>query len=494
MNEFDRMASKKYEEKERKKKSILIGIVICIILIIVFAVFIVYFQYVDAHTFKLFINGSQKYNQVAVNEGFYFTNENGITYVRAKDVASYIGWSYQNGEYGSYTEDSNSGYIQNGYEVASFVVGSNTLKKYIQITAQPYQNEVGETVQPYEANSQNGTLETFNIDYPIISQENQVYFPLTCLNDICNCSVSYENPYRMYIDNQDYLLSLAQIYASNFGFESVSGTYENIRLLSYGMMVVGRNSMFGVVNLYNGQSIIGLKYTDMVFSQNSKEFFVKTISNDEESIGIIDIQGNQVIAPQNYSNIQVLNDELGLYLVEKNEKYGVLDKTGEEIVFCEYDSIGFSDELIEKFHFSVEDDKYLLFNNTILVEKDGRYGLYNIDGDQTLETKFVGIGYDVTEDKNAEKNTDSVLTIELEDLQLSDGSKRDVKAIIIKQQETDGSIKYGVYDAESSKLILPCIYDRIYSITSKGKTEYFIVWSNLKIDFSEQLIQNPGIF
>ena len=489
MGELDRMSSRKYDSKEQKKKKLVTGIVICIVLIIVLATMIIYYQAVDAHTFKVFIDDQQ----MQYTEGFYFTNDKGETYVRARDIANYIQWTYQNGEYGSYTEDINSGYIQNEYEVASFVAGSNIIKKYIQVTAVAYDNEAGEHIEPYEANSSNGTLETSTIALPIITQNGQIYFPLKCLNDICNCRINYENPYRMYIYEQKYLTTLAQANALSFGYKSISGIYENMRLLCYGMMVVNNGSLFGVVDLYSGQGVIGLKYTDMVFSQNVKEFFVKTFINNEESIGIINLQGTQVVPPRNYSNIQVLSDELGLYLVEKNREYGVLNRSGEIIVHCEYDNIGIPENILTAFNFSVEDNKYLLFNNTIVVEADGRYGFYNIEGEQTLKPSCTELGYLVSADKDSVKNAEDVLTIEYEGLTLKDGSTRDVRVIIV-QQEINGETKYGAYDTESENLILPCSYDRIFSITSKGVTEYYIDWQGTIVKFSDQLAAYPEIF
>ena len=146
MNEFDNLNLKRNEAKERKKRVILTGIIICVVLIFLLAIMIIYYQKVDAHTFKLYIDDMQ----VGSGEGFYTIEQNNETYVRARDIASYIQWTYQNGEYGAFTEDQNSGYIQNDYEVASFVAGSKTLKKYIQVNVDsknPPLDENGEPIQ-----------------------------------------------------------------------------------------------------------------------------------------------------------------------------------------------------------------------------------------------------------------------------------------------------------------------------------------------------------
>lgn len=495
MNEFDKMSVKRNEEKERKKKVILTGIAICIVLIIILAVMIIYYKKVDEKTFKLYINDVQS----EFGEGFCITNDEGETYVRARDIASYIKWSYQNGEYGSYTEDQNSGYIQNEYEISSFVAGSNILKKYIQVTAVPHKNELGQQVEVYQTNSSDGTLETTTLDLPVISQNGQIYFPLKNLNDICNCNVNYQNPYRMYIYDQNFLIALAQTNAAQFGFQSISGIYENMRVLSYGMMVVSNGSLYGVVNLYNGSDVIGLKYTDMIFAQNVKEFFVKTNVNDEETVGIIDINGGIVVSPKNYSNIQILSDELGLYLVDKDGQYGVLNRKGDVIVHCEYDNIGIPENLLTMFDFSVEENKYLLFNDTIVVQSGDKYGIYDIEGNQNLATAFVGLGY-IAEasgtsggNKNVDRSPEDVLTIEIDGLQLKDGSTRDIKAIVVQQSIND-TVMYGLYDSESKKLLLPCSCDRIYGKTSKGETEYYVEAQGQTYNLKEHLSDFPEYF
>ncbi len=489
MNEFDKYTAQRNVAKEKKKKTLLTGIVICIVLIIVLAVMILYYQSVDAHTFKLYINDVQ----ASSGEGFCVKDENGEYYIRAKDVASYIQWSYQNGEYGSYNEDPNSGYIQNGYEIASFVAGSNTLKKYIQVTATEYNDEVtGELIKPFETNSAEGTLETSTLALPIISQNGQIYFPVKCLSDICNCRIVYENEYRMYIYDQTFLLNLAQVNAANYGFQSVSGIYENMRTLGYGMMVVSNGALYGVVDIYSGQDIIGLKYQDMVFAQNVKEFFVKTTnSNDETSVGIINSRGDSVVKPKNYSNIQILSDNLGLYLVEKDGEYGVLDKEGEVVVHCEYDNIGIPENVLESFDFAVESNKYLLYDDTIIVESNGSYGICDTEGNINKEPIFTGFGYVKDADEDAPKNASDTLLVELEGLECVDGVSRDVKGIIVQLEQND-TTGYGLYDSVSKEWIVPCMFERIYGVTTKGNTEYYAYYSGQTYDLADLLAQNPG--
>lgn len=497
MNEFNRFSyNKQVSPKEKKKKILLIGISFCIVLIIALAFLIIHFTNVDAKTFKLYIDDTQ----VNISEGFYIVDDQNHTYVRAKDIAEYIGWNYQNGEYGSYTEDLNSGYISNEYEAASFVVNSNILKKYIVVTAEPEKDDKGNEYIPYEPNSEEGTLETTTLSLPVISKDNQIYFPLESLRDICNCNIEYSNQYRMYIYEQQYLLSLAQSKAAEYGYQSISGTYENMRALAYGMMVVSnKGGLFGVSSIYSNETIIGLKYSDMIFAQNVKEFFVKTSTGDDENlketIGIIGVDGSTVISPKDYGNIQVLSDSLGLYLVEKDGEYGVLDRQGEVVVHCEYDSIGLPEELLTQFNFSVEDNRYMLFDDCLIVEKDGKYGIYDTDGNQNLPTGYSGFGYLVESDPDSPRNAEDLLMFEVDDLDIIGGDTRNIRGIVVQQEHEDGTITYGLYDAESKKILLPAnVFTRIYSVTSRGDTEYYSEFPGQTAKIVDQISNHPELF
>lgn len=459
----------------RGRKGILIGIIICVILIIALACLVIFYQNLDATTFKLYVDG----NQVSSSNDFYIEDENGNIYVKGKELASLIGWTYQNGEYGTYTEDTNSGYIQNNYEASSFVVGSNILNKYIQKAEvnTPNVDENGENIE-ITVNSKNGTLETTTLSLPIISVNNQIYFPFADINDICNCMASYEN-YQMRIDEMNYLANIARQKAFEYGYNSISGTYENLRALAYGIMVVNQNGKYGAVALYTNQNILGFKYNDMVFCQNVKEFFVKA----EGTIGIIAVDGKVVISPKNYDNISVLSDKLGLYLIEDNGLYGVLNRDGDVVVYAEYDSIGLPEETIENFKC---DNRYLLYDNTIVVELDGKYGFFNLKGDRRLAISHEEIGC-ISEETS---NEDSVLTIESK-IKLEDGKNGVVKGIVIGRPDLNGDMAYGIYDAIQERLIIPCNFSRIYSTTKDGVTTYYMEDFNGEIiEFNEHVVQS----
>ena len=519
MEGFDKNIFINKEKPSGKKKMVLIGIISCVVLILILAILIMFYRQIDATTFKLYINDVR----ANCSDDFYLIDDNGNTYVKARELAELIGWSYQNGEYGTFTEDTSSGYMQNEYEVASFVADSTTLKKYIEVSETLSEEEEEDTEATSDeeettptidimVNSENGTLESMELELPVLSYNNQLYIPLSNIDDICNCSYSNE-PYRMYIYDLNYLIQVALQNAPSFGYSSISGTYENLRALSYGMLVAIDNSgRYGVINLTSGETLLGFKYSEMIFNQNVKEFFVKA---PDDTVGIVADDGTVIISPKNYDNISVLSDTLGLYLIEQDLQYGVMNREGDTVVYPEYDSIGLSDEAVYVFDYNAEDNRYVLFDNTIIVEVGDEYGLYNLEGDNVLSVNFQGIGYISEIDETAYENSleessssgsasssvssdsetsttssegNSVLTIDIE--VDDDGTRGEVKGIIVEQTALNGEPAYGVYDAIQERLIIPCGCTRIYSITRSGVTTYYLEYNGEQLEFEDYIINN----
>ena len=519
MEGFDKNIFINKEKPSGKKKMVLIGIISCVVLILILAILIMFYRQIDATTFKLYINDVR----ANCSDDFYLIDDNGNTYVKARELAELIGWSYQNGEYGTFTEDTSSGYMQNEYEVASFVADSTTLKKYIEVSETLSEEEEEDTEATSDeeettptidimVNSENGTLESMELELPVLSYNNQLYIPLSNIDDICNCSYSNE-PYRMYIYDLNYLIQVALQNAPSFGYSSISGTYENLRALSYGMLVAIDNSgRYGVINLTSGETLLGFKYSEMIFNQNVKEFFVKA---SDDTVGIVADDGTVIISPKNYDNISVLSDTLGLYLIEQDLQYGVMNREGDTVVYPEYDSIGLSDEAVYVFDYNAEDNRYVLFDNTIIVEVGDEYGLYNLEGDNVLSVNFQGIGYISEIDETAYENSleessssgsasssvssdsetsttssegNSVLTIDIE--VDDDGTRGEVKGIIVEQTALNGEPAYGVYDAIQERLIIPCGCTRIYSITRSGVTTYYLEYNGEQLEFEDYIINN----
>ena len=493
MNEFRRMTPEE-EQQYKRRKTILTSIVACVVILVVLIILLFILQAKDAKTFKLFINDGQI--QLSNPDSFLIT-ENGEQYVAAETLTSqFLGYRYQKGTYGSFAQSSDGVYIQNDYEVAALTIGSNELKKYIKPATSLDPSWTGITVL-----SESGYCETTTMALPVIERNGIVYIPLKCINDICNSTWSYNNN-SLYIYDFNYLISLATVKAPEYGFSRISGEYENLRALAYGMMVViGRDDSYGVVGLYDKNAYnIPAQYSRIVFSQNVKEFLV----SDGRKVGILNANGEIVIdIKNNYESISVLSDRLGLYLVSEDEKYGVLNRNGKEIVFVEYDSIGITNEILEEFNIKTDDLNYIPYDTMIVAEDAGKYGIYDIHKGLMLEAEYTAIG---CIPKNLDRNSidkndpdadmiteiDDAEKVLLIDIELEDGTG--VKGIVVKKYvSTIGAERYGIYDSITGRLIIPCACTQIYCITERGKTNYYMEFNGEQLELLQYLEEHPEI-
>lgn len=87
------------------------------------------------------------------------------------------------------------------------------------------------------------------------------------------------------------------------------------------MLVVkkGDNEIYAVIDL-DGKSILEAKYDNITYEPEIGDF--KITSN--KKVGILDKTGRTKVQPL-YDSIELMDGETGLYVVQKDRKYGVLD-------------------------------------------------------------------------------------------------------------------------------------------------------------------------
>lgn len=488
MDEFRRMTPEE-EQQYKKKKTLLTAIVVCGVLTILLLFIMLFLESKDSKTFKLFINDVQ----ASVSDSFIITVDDEV-YIAVEEFSSLIGYKYQKGSYGSFSQNANAAYIQNDYEVASFTIDSNELKKYIKVDSQLDPEVTGITVL-----SENGYCETTTLEAPVIQNNGITYIPLQCIDDICNAS-STMNGNVLNVYDLTYLIELARVKAPQYKCDLISGDYENLRALAYGVIVVIDNDSYGVVGLYDKNAFnIPAKYDKIVFNQNVKEFLV----SQRNKVGILNLKGESVIdIDNNYEDISVLSDRLGLYLVSEDDKYGVLNRDGKEIVYAEYDSVGIDQETLEEFSIKTDDLIYIPYDTMIVAQDAGKYGIYDIEEGEKLSTNFNGIGCtpinldrDYVEDPNSTTQREKISDAEkvlLIDIELEDGTG--IKGIVLKQfSSAIGEDRYGIYDSITGRLIIPCACTQIYSKTKNGRTKYYMEFNGEQLELVEYLEEHPEL-
>lgn len=474
------------EKNTKRRKGVMLSIVLCACLIAFLFILIMILKYQDSITEKLFLDDTQ----IAIPSDLYREFE-GTTYINLKEIASILGYSYTKGEYNKFNENEDSAYLENDFETVAVSAERTKYEKYIKTI----ENELLIAEIPVMMKSNPDYYEVFEIEKPIKFFDNNLYVPLDSLGDMFNVQISWTE-YRKKIYSLEYIIASSKKAISKLEYNQISGYYENLRALLYGYAIVGNgttaedgkeekpSTAFGVINLKDGKETISVKYNDIKFIQNSKEFYVTTSTggaeNTKESnkkMGILSADGGTILQPK-YEEISVLDAENQLYLVKQDDKYGVINRKGEEVVYVEYDEIGYD---ITDFKNEGIENPALLFEKVIPVKglnDEGllKYGLYNLNGELILPVSYDSLGYKVVTDKKASTRESNVLLIP---------SSVGINGIVVC---LDGL--YGIFDVNKEELILPCAYTKIYSITKTGVTTYYAEFNGQQLDLAQYLKEN----
>ena len=349
------------ETKTPKKKKILIALMISIMLFILILVIQSSIPKKTAPVKESFIlNGEEK----EIPENFIITDEEHVNrYIDLKKLAEFSGYNYFNGEYLKTTEDKNKCYINIDDNIVGFEKDSNII----------YVTQVNSIVE----------YQNYKLTKPIVSYNNNLYINIDDILRALNIKTSY-NSYKKQtiIETADYIIEKTQKeFDDNKINTKVDTDNNNKNTLKYDMLVVISNSKYGVIKLSNKDEVlIGNKYNSLQYDEFTGNFI---ISNSNDKYGVIDEKGTGVIEPK-YDKLELINYDPVLYVVKLNNKYGVVDKQGKTVINIEYDGIGYNDnkgtdvnsvKIIKNF----QDNK-----NTIVVKKDGKYGLINISNQDVI--------------------------------------------------------------------------------------------------------------
>lgn len=333
---------------KNKKKLILILIAVCVFLLLALVAAIVFMpKKTEVIQKKNYLDG-----QEIKNENLIFKAEDGTEYISLKDLSDALKYTYCNGAYLEYSEDKTKCYIETENNVVGFQVNSNEIYKVKKDLEKGY--------------------EYFTLQNEAVTMNDKIYIALTDARKALNVIVKNQTN-KMTIDTPDYFIEQTKEDIEAAGYTAIDTSEDNLRLLSYDMIVVEKGDKKGIINT-NLEEVIGIKYDTIVFDEGRKELIV----SNNKKYGIISIDGN-IRLKLMYDNLEILNYDPLLYVIGINEKFGVLNAKKETIVEPEYDKI--SSTLIRNI------DKDL--GPVIIVQKDEKYGLIDSkDGEAILDCIF----------------------------------------------------------------------------------------------------------
>lgn len=231
------------------------------------------------------------------------------------------------------------------------------------------------------------------------------------------------------------------------GKKVTDATYDSLENLPYkeGELLIEKDGKFGVINML-GKTVIENKYDEIKIDSYYEEennyrnsgYIVGTNNGSEMSYEYINYKGEQ-LNKESYQKIERIIDipnKDEIYLIyEKDSKYGIL-KNNEEILKKEYDSI-----------------EYDKLNNLFVILKDNKYGIADIEGKILISNLYDSIniegiyiyaqkdGQEIIFDNKGEKkeNTEYKSAYWIENSEYK---------IVINQDN-----KYGVENSKGEKII-----------------------------------------
>ena len=433
MDLFDNEELLKQEKKKVKRNSIIIFSCIAIAIILIIVIVIV-MSYIQSIQIGISVDGVG----VPIVEGqTVIYDESNNMFVNIKEVAAKVPqYSYINGKYGENSENTEEGVVQCQSEAVQFSMNSNKIEKIL------FSEDTEDTEYGY-----------MYLTYPVKYQNGILYAYVEDLKTLFNAKVNYnQKTNKVTLTSTETLYTAYQNSIQNLGYTSVDSSYVNKKALASDMIVAKKDSGYGIIRP-DGTEIASPRYSSIKYLETTEEFLVE--NNGE--YGIISNLGQSKI-PMSYEEIKLLDTNSGLYIVKNDDKFGVIDKTGNQILFMEFDQIG-----VDKTQFpSLENgNQYLFYDIIIPVSRDEKWGLYNIRGEEILPVEYDSIGCIVSSRQSASVQNAILLD--------------DYEGIIVGKEisETNRNKKYAVYNPQGDQLV-DFQLDNIYYRTENGRDVYYL--------------------
>lgn len=424
-------------KEEKKKKTSMTIILTAIILTFCMIIGIIsYLAYIKNSELKVLLDGqiNAKIKDILVIEN------NGTVYVPIKEIASYLGYESYNGEYGNKSEELSKCYVENESGVANFSLNSNKIYK-LDLTKDNENYWYMYSKEPVKAI--NGVL----------------YATAEAAERAFDISFEYDkDKNRIYIYTTPYLVEFYSPKILDFGYKEISDMYVNQTAISQNnfLIVKSDKEKYGVITT-SGDAVLEAKYDDIEYLPHTGDFLVKS----NEKYGIVS-KTKETKVQIIYDSIKLMDSDSQLYVVSKENKYGVIDFNGKTKIYIENDEIGVDSS---KFSENGIKNNYILADNLIPVRKDKTWGLYNKNGNQVVDFKYDSFGY------IASSNKDAINLLVIPDYNVLVACKNK---------------KYTLLNSSGEELFAP-VADDIYMTISGGQSYYYIMANNKQMNAIEFL-------
>ena len=433
MNLLDEEVS---NNKGNKTKNIIKMIIVFIVLIIIAIIGILsYMMYLEGNVLRVYVNGVEN----AEFKNSLVFEEDGTIYVNVRAISTYLGYNSYSGEYSNKSEDNSKCYVETTEEIANLTLNSNKIYKL-----------------NLEENSNNYTY--IYMDKPVKAINGELYITTDGMQKAFNSTFSYNQENNtITIHTIPYLITSYTNTILDYGYTKLSEVFENEKAVTKNMLVVSDDRHYGVINASDGTEILECKYDDIRYQESTGDFIVSS----GDKYGIIGTDKKTKVSI-NYDSIELMDYDAGLYLVNRNNRYGVVDLSGNNVIYAENDRIGVD---ISRFEENDLKTGYILIDNLIPVMKNNKWGLFDTKGNQVVNFEYDSFGYIAS----SNRETTNLLVIP--------GYNVIVACI---------DDRYTLLDALGEQPIRAFV-DDIYMVISGGKKQYKMIANDKEYDVEEYL-------
>ena len=435
--------------EDKKKKIMIIGGAAVIGVIVIMMIVVAIISSINNQKNNLYIDGVGS----KLNTSILYVGENNVPYVCVEKIAPKLAYEFYNGEYGTGSEDKTHCYVKNSNEIALLEMDSNLVYKTL-------------------TSDESSTFDTYKMSYKVQRTNDMLYISLPTMQKVFNVKYTYNaEKNSLSISTLPALYQKYNTQVKNDNYYGVSEDFSNQKALVEDMVVViTKDKKMGVISTKDKSSIIGTKYPNITYSEGMGEFIAQ--QNNKYGVLVASSQSEATVKVAfEYDSLKLIDNSIGLYLVENNRKYGVLDKTGKILINLEYDKIGIENPKL----FPTDNIKnsYVLHDFCIPAKQDEYWTIFNINGENFKNHDIYCFGSVFSTSQTSQ----NVLLIPK-----SEG----IEGIVAGKKNSANKIKYGVLDIYGNWIIAPS-FDSIYKTISGGETEYNMLFGNTIMLVSDKL-------
>ena len=424
----EQFVQNKVDKSKRLKTIILIAMIVVVVLIIAVMIMIPLFK-----EKKLVIKLNGEAN-TQIKDMLRF-EEDGTIHVAIRDIAETLGYTSFSGNYINKSEDTSQCYIETNEEVVNFYNNSDKIEKIDTNTKEITYFYLDEPVQMIDGKlytTEDGIEKGYNVNFDFDKEKNTVT-----------------------INSMGYLIEQYKEAILEYGFADISTEFHDQKAILNNLVIVkDTKDQYGIFDIVNDKTILETKYSEIKYIPTTGDFLVQ--SNGK--IGMVTNSGEEKIKMQ-YDSIELINQDLKLYVVKKDERYGVINQNEKIIIPINCEQIGIGNT--EEFSKNNIKNKYVILDKLVPVMRNNLWGLYDIEGNGVLKYQFDEFGCK----RSSVRNAENVLVIPEYN-------------VIIGRKEN----KYYFINKSGEILFNGASVDEVYMTVDSDETKYYVIRNEKTLD------------